>query len=115
MTTQQMDTGTEQQPPARRRFRLTLPWVLLGLAGALLLLAPTRVITGADDIGSSGTLAAAIGLAVPIGMAGLGGLWSERAGVVNIGLEGMMILGTWGAGFAGYQWGPWAGVAMGVL
>ncbi len=53
-------------------------------------------------------------LAVPIGLAGLGGLWSERAGVVNIGLEGMMILGTWGAGWAGYQWGPWAGVLVGV-
>ena len=58
----------------------------------------------------SGTVGAALALAVPIGMAGLGGLWSERAGVVNIGLEGMMILGTWGAGWAGYQWGPWTGV-----
>ncbi len=47
-------------------------------------------------------------------MAGLGGLWSERSGVVNIGLEGMMILGTFGAGWAGYQWGPWAGLACGV-
>ena len=56
---------------------------------------------------------AALALAVPIGLAGLGGLWSERAGVVNIGLEGMMILGTWGAGWAGYQWGPWAGVLVG--
>jgi simple sugar transport system permease protein len=26
----------------------------------------------------------------------------------------MMILGTWGAGWAGYQWGPWAGVGMAV-
>jgi len=57
----------------------------------------------------------AIGLAVPIAMAGLGGLWAERAGVVNIGLEGMLILGTFGAGWAGYQWGAWAGVIVGVL
>ncbi len=48
-------------------------------------------------------------------MAGLGGLWAERAGVVNIGLEGMMILGTWFGAWAGYQWGPWTGVAMGIV
>ena len=71
--------------------------------------------TGAQDLTSSGTVAAALTAAVPIALAGLGGLWSERAGVVNIGLEGQMVLGTWGAGFAGYQWGPWAGVAFGLL
>ena len=48
--------------------------------------------------------------AMPIALAGLGGLWSERAGVVNIGLEGMMILGTLGAGYFGYHYGVWAGV-----
>ena len=57
---------------------------------------------------SSGTAQAAVRLLLPILLAGLGGLWSERAGVINIGLEGMMILGTWGAAWAGYQWGPWA-------
>ena len=101
-----------RRPP--RRVRLSLPVVLLGLAALLVLLAVVRAVTGAGDLTSAGTVSAALGLAVPIGMAGLGGLWSERAGVVNIGLEGMMILGTWGAGWAGYQYGPWAGVVAGV-
>ena len=85
------------------------------LGGALLVLATVRVITGAHDIDSSGALAAAIGLAMPLALAGLGGLWSERAGVVNIGLEGMMILGTWGGAFFGYHFGPWAGILGAVL
>ncbi len=53
--------------------------------------------------------------AIPIGMAGLGGLWSERAGIVNIGLEGMMVLGTFGAGYFGYFYGPWQGVVGAIL
>ncbi len=53
--------------------------------------------------------------AIPIGLAGLGGLWSERAGIVNIGLEGMMILGTFGAGYFGYFYGPWQGVLGAIL
>src|SRR6266566_2491214 len=60
-------------------------------------------------------LLAAVIAGVPIALAGLGGLWAERAGVVNIGLEGMMILGTFGAGLAGYQWGPWAGALFGLV
>jgi simple sugar transport system permease protein len=40
----------------------------------------------------------------------MGGLWSERAGVVNIGLEGQMLLGTWGAAYFTYWYGPWAGL-----
>ena len=57
-----------------------------------------RVVTGADDIDSTGTLRAAVIATCPILMAGIGGLWAERAGVVNIGLEGQMILGTLGRG-----------------
>jgi len=110
-----LQTGVEVERTSAPRRRITLPIVLLIIAGAILLLSLVRVITGADDIASSGTLNAAFGLAVPIGMAGLGGLWAERAGVVNIGLEGMMILGTFGAGFGGYQWGAWAGVGLGIL
>jgi simple sugar transport system permease protein len=43
-------------------------------------------------------------------MAGLGGLWAERAGVINIGLEGMMIVGTWTAAWFGYLHGPYVGI-----
>jgi ABC-type uncharacterized transport system permease subunit len=102
-------------PPARRKRRLTLPVVFLILAGGLVALALIRVITGANDITSSGTVGAALRLAVPIGLAGLGGLWAERAGVVNIGLEGMMILGTWGGAWAGWHWGPWVGAIFGLI
>ncbi len=86
------------------------------IAGTLLVISSVRVVTGAHDIDSSGAIAAAIGLAMPLALAGLGGLWSERAGVVNIGLEGMMVLGTWGAAFFGYYFGPWAAIlgAIGV-
>jgi general nucleoside transport system permease protein len=103
------------EPELRPRAgRLRRSRVYFGVAVLVVLLSVIRAVTGADDITSSGTIAAALGLAVPIGMAGMGALWSERAGVVNIGLEGMLILGTWGAGYAGYLYGPWAGVALGV-
>ena len=45
----------------------------------------------------------------------MGGLFAERCGVVNIGLEGMMVLGTWFAGWGGWHWGPWVGILLGIL
>ena len=116
------DAGRARPEPQRRASPPCSPaaagrrracWSLL--AGALVLLAAVRVISGEQALTSSSTMAAALLLAVPIGLAALGGLFSERAGVVNIGLEGMMILGTWGAGWAGYQWGWGAALVGGVL
>ncbi len=94
-------------------------WLLYAGVAAILLLSVLELVTGANDLTSSGTIAATLIATTPIMLAGLGGLWSERAGVVNIGLEGMMILGTYGAGYFGYHHGAWAGVfgaiAMGML
>jgi general nucleoside transport system permease protein len=101
--------------PARRRRRLTLPVILLGVAALLMLVSIVRLITGADDVTSSGTTGAALRLAVPIGLAGLGGLWSERAGVVNIGLEGQLILGTWFGAWGAFEYGAWWGVLAGIV
>ncbi|WP_017239731.1 ABC transporter permease [Streptomyces sp. SS] len=95
--------------------KLTWPWILLIVAAGLVLFSLVRAVSGANDLTSVGQVSGALQLAVPIGLAGLGGLWAERAGVVNIGLEGMMILGTWFGAWAGYQWGPWVGVLFGLL
>ncbi|MEV5956926.1 ABC transporter permease [Streptomyces sp. NPDC051987] len=114
-----MSTATIAKPqatqPGKGGRRMSLPVLLLVIAGVLVLTSAVRLITGADGITSTGQMSTALRLAVPIGLAGLGGLWAERAGVVNIGLEGMMILGTWFGAWAGYQWGPWVGVVFGIL
>ena len=78
-------------------------------------LASIRVITGASDLTSTGTASAALLLSVPIVLAALGGLFSERSGVVNIGLEGMMIMGAWAGGYIGAQHGPWAGLLAAII
>ncbi|MEX0846159.1 MAG: ABC transporter permease [Ilumatobacteraceae bacterium] len=81
----------------------------------VVLLSITRVITGADDLTSSGTVGTTLRLAMPILLAGMAGLWAERVGVLNIGIEGMMILGTWFGAYGAWQFGPWVGLLLGLL
>lgn len=61
-------------------------------------------------------MASAVRLAAPILLASLGELASERAGVLNIGLEGMMLLAAFGA-VLGLQvsGSPAVGIATGAL
>jgi simple sugar transport system permease protein len=113
-TTQVRNAEPESPAPARALIVITRYRLLFAALLGLVALSAVRVISGADDLTSGGTVGAALTLAVPIGMAGLGGLWSERAGVVNIGLEGMMILGTFGAGWIGWQHGPWLGLLAAI-
>jgi ABC-type uncharacterized transport system permease subunit len=105
---------TRAAAPVKRRIPGWANGVLWTLA-AIVLLTATADLTGLPNITATSTIQAGLQLAVPLLLAGLGGLWAERAGVVNIGLEGMMILGTWGAAWAGYQWGPWAAVLGGIV
>ncbi|HIE21220.1 MAG TPA: ABC transporter permease, partial [Acidimicrobiia bacterium] len=91
-----------------------LRYALIALA-AVLILTLAEVVTGTSELTARGTASAALRLSVPILLAGLGGLYSERAGVVNIGLEGMMIAGTWFAAWGSWLYGPWRGVLLGVV
>ena len=113
-----MTAVVERGVAAGARPKRRLPgWArsMLVVAIGIAILSITVTLTGQVQLTSSGTAQAAVRLLLPILLAGLGGLWSERAGVVNIGLEGMMILGTWGAAWAGYQWGPWAALLGGIV
>ena len=64
--------------------------------------------------------AAAIRLSVPLLLAALGELISERGGVINIGLEGMMLFGAYGAFITAWATGSVslglaAGITLGLL
>jgi ABC-type uncharacterized transport system permease subunit len=61
------------------------------------------------------TIASAIRAFVPLYLATLGGVFNERSGIVNIGIEGMMIFGTWFGAWGALQWGPVAGLLLAVL
>ena len=111
-----LSTSPAASPGGKSRGRrLTLPRLLIIISIGLVGLALVHLLTGADDVSSSGAIQAALESAVPIGLAGLGGLWAERAGVVNIGLEGQLILGTWFGAWGCLHFGPWLGLLVGIL
>jgi len=68
------------------------------------------------DIFNVGLLSSAIRLATPLLLAALGGMFSERSGVINIALEGLMLAGAFtAASITWYAGSPWAGLLAAIL
>ncbi len=68
------------------------------------------------DIINVGLFAATIRMATPITFASLGGIFSERAGIINIGLEGMMLTSAFAGVATSYFIGnPWLGVFAAII
>lgn len=64
---------------------------------------------------TEGFLAAAVRVATPLLLAATGETVAQRSGVMNLGLEGVMLAGALAAALGATVWGPWTGTGAAVV
>src|SRR4051794_16883011 len=106
---------------SRGAYRVGFGAIAAGVLGAALAVLATRSSTAhLNQVFTASLIASMLVFATPLTFGALGGMFSERSGVVNIGLEGMMLMGAfwgiWGADKTGsWVWGVLIAMASGGL
>jgi simple sugar transport system permease protein len=89
---------------------------MVGLCGLFLIFSFITWQAGGTSVNLAGMLTSAVLLAVPITLGAFSGILSERAGVVNIAIEGMMLMGSMiGALIGSITNNAWIGLAGAIL
>ena len=95
--------------------RPTPGWAVIAFAVAWVAGFLTEEASG-GSVPMVGLLAGSLALAVPLVFGALGGVLGERAGVVNIAIDGQLLLGAFAAAIIGSTTGsPWAGLLAAML
>ena len=92
----------------RGRLRLGVGGVVTGVVGIGLGILATRSGVGnLNAVFNAGLVAQTFAFATPLVFGAIAGMFSERSGVINIGLEGMMLMGAFWGVFGADKGGTW--------
>ncbi len=90
-------------------------YLSIGIGLAVLIMAFLVWATAGKSFSLTGMLQATMVRAVPIALGGLAGVLSERVAVVNIAIEGMLLVGAFSGALVGSLLGSWIGLVAAVL
>lgn len=90
-------------------------YVVLGIVAALFIVIFLAWAARGDSFSMFGMIKATLIRATPLTLGALGGILCERAAVINIAIEGMMLMAAFTGALMGSVVGQWGGLAAGII